>query len=492
MVAHKLLELRASAVCDLYELKPQARHQWVRAFLDALIDAPKELWRPTIIVLDEAHQFSPEGKSGESEASGSVVDLCTRGRKRGFCAVLATQRLGKLRKDAAAELLNVMVGMTFIDIDRERAGECLGISRDEKKEFNDSVKLLDPGQFYCLGRAICKERTLIKVSSVETTHPEAGGGKFSMAPPPAPEVVKAMMPKLADLPKAAEEKAQTESQLRSKIRELESDLKKAGNITKIVESKIEKVPMLTGPERKRLTQLIEEFSRLTASIESVNEKIEYIDIPSLGAGIHFIREAMTEKISAALPPRAQAIKTVIANPTRAISSAQFVTRPVPPMSDSDSRLENRFPNKCERAILSVLAQFPDGRNASQVATLSVYSKKSSGFTNALSWLRVRGYITRNQPMTITDEGLTILGTYTPAPTGGALRDLWISKLGKCEREILKSLIAIYPNGMSSTDLAGITQYSITSSGFTNSLSKLRTLELISRGQPIYASSDLFE
>jgi DNA helicase HerA-like ATPase len=70
MVAHKLLELRASAVCDLYELKPQARHQWVRAFLDALIDAPKELWRPTIIVLDEAHQFSPEGKSGESEASG--------------------------------------------------------------------------------------------------------------------------------------------------------------------------------------------------------------------------------------------------------------------------------------------------------------------------------------------------------------------------------------------------------------------------------------
>src|ERR1039458_130369 len=154
MVAHKLLELRASAVCDLYELKPQTRHQWVRLFLDALIDSPKNLWRPTVIIVDEAHQFCPEGKAGESEASSAMVDLATRGRKRGFAAIFATQRLGKLRKDAAAELLNVMVGMTFIDIDRERAAECLGVSREEKHKFNDEIKMLTEGKFYCLGRAI--------------------------------------------------------------------------------------------------------------------------------------------------------------------------------------------------------------------------------------------------------------------------------------------------------------------------------------------------
>lgn len=33
LVAHKLLELRASAVCDLYEMKPFARHEWVQKFL---------------------------------------------------------------------------------------------------------------------------------------------------------------------------------------------------------------------------------------------------------------------------------------------------------------------------------------------------------------------------------------------------------------------------------------------------------------------------
>jgi uncharacterized protein len=40
LVAEKLLELRASAVCDLYSLKPHERHVWVRLFLAAVMNAP--------------------------------------------------------------------------------------------------------------------------------------------------------------------------------------------------------------------------------------------------------------------------------------------------------------------------------------------------------------------------------------------------------------------------------------------------------------------
>ena len=60
LLAHTLLKLKASAVCDLYEMKPSQRHAWVKLFLEALIDAPKELWHPLIIVVDEAHVFCPE------------------------------------------------------------------------------------------------------------------------------------------------------------------------------------------------------------------------------------------------------------------------------------------------------------------------------------------------------------------------------------------------------------------------------------------------
>src|SRR5579885_2123176 len=114
LVAHKLLELKASAVCDLYEMKPAMRHEWVAKFIDAMIDAPKNLWHPCVVIVDEAHVFCPEKGAGESQASEAMIGLATRGRKRGFACIFATQRLGKRRKVAAAELLRVMIGGTFI------------------------------------------------------------------------------------------------------------------------------------------------------------------------------------------------------------------------------------------------------------------------------------------------------------------------------------------------------------------------------------------
>jgi DNA helicase HerA-like ATPase len=118
LLARKLLELNVSSIIDLYELDHFNRKRFVKLFLDAIVNAPKELWHPCLIVLDEAHVFCPE--KGQSEAMSSVIDLATRGRKRGFCAVLATQRLSKLHKDAAAECNNKLIGRTGLDVDMKR------------------------------------------------------------------------------------------------------------------------------------------------------------------------------------------------------------------------------------------------------------------------------------------------------------------------------------------------------------------------------------
>ena len=130
LLAKRLLELNVSAIIDLYELDQYNRRRFVKLFLDALVDAPKRLWHPCIVVVDEAHFFCPE--KGQSEAMNSVIDLATRGRKRGFCAVLATQRLSKLHKDAAAECNNKLIGRTGLDIDMKRASEELGFTSKEQ------------------------------------------------------------------------------------------------------------------------------------------------------------------------------------------------------------------------------------------------------------------------------------------------------------------------------------------------------------------------
>jgi DNA helicase HerA-like ATPase len=141
------VELGASAVLDLYELPlPSARVRPL--FLTELMALPRSLWRPIIVVIDEAHKFAPERGSGESQSTEAVIALCTQGRKRGFCLVLATQRISKLHKDAAAELLNKMIGRTGLDVDVKRAGDELGFDKDERRRSSRSslaVLRLRPG-----------------------------------------------------------------------------------------------------------------------------------------------------------------------------------------------------------------------------------------------------------------------------------------------------------------------------------------------------------
>lgn len=76
LLARRLLELKASAIIDLYELTPQERKHFVRLFFESLVNAPKELWHDCLVILDEAHVFAPE--KGESESLGAVIDLASQ------------------------------------------------------------------------------------------------------------------------------------------------------------------------------------------------------------------------------------------------------------------------------------------------------------------------------------------------------------------------------------------------------------------------------
>lgn len=97
-LAHKLLETNLSAIIDLSEMEVYQRRLFLKRFATALIESPKNLWHPCVVIIDEADFFAPQGK--DSESTNAVINLSSRGRKRGICAVYATQRIAKLHKDA--------------------------------------------------------------------------------------------------------------------------------------------------------------------------------------------------------------------------------------------------------------------------------------------------------------------------------------------------------------------------------------------------------
>ena len=73
LLARRLLELRVSAVVGISELKAHERPRFVKLFLESLINAPRDLWHPCLVVIDEAHIFCPQ--SGDAESGPAVRDL---------------------------------------------------------------------------------------------------------------------------------------------------------------------------------------------------------------------------------------------------------------------------------------------------------------------------------------------------------------------------------------------------------------------------------
>ena len=203
LLARRLRELRASLILDISELKAHERVAYVRRFLEELVELPQRLWQhPVLVVVDEAHVYCPQ--QGSAESSGAVIDLMTRGRKRGLCGILATQRLAKLHKDAAAEANNKAIGRS-LEIDAKRAADELGFPG---REGWHQLRGLAPGMFYVYGPALTPEVKQVMVGPVETAHPRVGQ-RIALAAPPTPASVKKLLPQLEDLPAESEQEKQT-------------------------------------------------------------------------------------------------------------------------------------------------------------------------------------------------------------------------------------------------------------------------------------------
>lgn len=175
-------------------------------------------------------------------------------------------------------------------------------------------------------------------------------------------------------------------------------------------------------------------------------------------------------------------------------------RPTPPTARTPSvPVERRRASgdsklgRCDRAILTVLAQH-GRRTKVQVAILAGYSHTSGGFRNAISALRTAGLLEGSgDALAITDAGRGALGQVEPLPTGRALLEYWKATAGgRCERLILDELACSYPRAVPKHELAIRTGYQVTSGGFRNSLSRLRTLQLIDGRAELALASTLAE
>ena len=182
VIAVRVRKMRVSAVLNLESLESDMQMRAAGIFLNAMFDVDREFWYPVLVVVDEAQLFAPSAAGEASDESrkvslGAMTNLMCRGRKRGLCGVIATQRLAKLAKNVAAEASNFLMGRTFLDIDMARAVDLLGMDKKDAERFRE----LERGSFVALGPALSRTPLSIQVGSVET---QARGSTPGLSPRP--------------------------------------------------------------------------------------------------------------------------------------------------------------------------------------------------------------------------------------------------------------------------------------------------------------------
>ncbi len=492
LLARRLLELGASAVLDLYELAPRDRVRFVRLFLESLIDAPRALWHPCLVVIDEAHAYAPEKGHGEAESAEAVARLMAQGRKRGFAGVLATQRLSKLAKDVAAEANNLLIGRAALDVDLRRAAEALGLAKAEWPR----IRSLAAGQFFAFGPALCEEVRLVAVGDVATSHPQAGA---RAAPPPPPrEKVQRVLAKLADLPAEAQAEARTADELRAQLRlrdrelgQLKRDMEHA--VAGAVLADPEAIERARSEGRNEVAQgVAREAQQLVARVVGSAEAGRRRAAAALDqalAQIKLAADALREPIEV---PELQAVQArrepAGGAGARRHAQAPGVRRaaPVRPARGTEPPAEGLTAPR--QRILDTLLWLEgigiDQPSRTQLALWCDVSPTSGGYFNNLGGLRSAALIEypTGGTVTLTAEGRAIAHESDPT-TVEQMQAMLCEKVGAARAAILRALIEVYPADLSRDELAERIGVSPTSGGYFNSLGSLRTLGVLDYPSP---------
>lgn len=446
------------------------------------------------LVIDECHNFAPKGKVLDPLAGKSLhwaCKLASEGRGLGINLIGLSQRPQKVHNDLLTSCETLIALRVLHASDRGAYKDWIDGCGDpaKGKEMLNTIANLKRGTGWVWSPEIEFGPELVTFPMFKTYDsfkPQEAGdaAKLTGWADVDLEDVKARFAAVIE-----EFKANDPAELKKRIRELEKQVARQEQVAPSSKDVIDAEQRGFERGRESIELAAAHNTRRAASfmrtaIGTLSKVADELD-------------AETEKASAA----AKQIDARPENPVRRVEpgvraarlpeSAPTVARARQIDGRAPSRGNGESLSKAERLLLSALAQYhPAGLSRSRLSILSGYSSNSSSFDNALSALRTKGYINRGLPIAITEDGVRAVGDFEPLPTGQDLRAFWLAKLGKAERTLLDCLIRRYPAAVSRSELSDRSGYSETSSSFDNALSKLRTLELITRGE-LRASEDLF-
>lgn len=472
-LAEIVVDLRQPFVVDLELLSRNKQCTFLAAFFDRLYDVNRE---PLVLFCDEVDRYAPQNpiSKGSSVLSlAATEDLAKRGRKHGIFPQFTSQRNASVNKNVV-ELCDVAFVYRTSGPNDQAAVEHWFKTKATSAQLAIVKPLmagLDTGT-----AVVCSAHPHLRMFETvpfrepwtfdSSATPEIGKkGRLQPRVLAKPDL-EAIRAKMAETIERA--KADDPRELRKRIAELERAAQK---------------PALPAVDLSNVKAeaVREARAEWTGRIKALEDRLRAAQ--GVITRVTRLHERVTGELAAADDSAVIALP-VMTSPARVEAPttrhARAVTR------DGDASI-----GKGERAILTVLAQYPHGKNRRAVGTLAGYSSSGGSFGTYISRLRTKGYIEGSDPLQITDGGREALGEFDPLPRGSGLVSYWLQRLGKGEAAILRVLVDRHPSTLSREDLGRAAGYEASGGSFGTYLSRLRTKELLHPTE-LRASDAFFE
>lgn len=459
-LARGALEHGFSLIVQLNELGADAP-AYVASFLDGLMSAPRALWHPVLVTIDELQRFASRDAG---DATPAIKDLMFRGRKRGFTGLFASLRMAEIDPGIRGMVNNWMLGRVGQALDRKTMAEQLGFSA---REGRDNLAQIAERHFWAMGPALALEPRLFKVDPVETTPVHAGQAK--LATPPAPDALRAI---LASLAFSAVPAPHVDDVIPA---DPAAALKKGGEVGRLLKERDDRIEALEAEIAGLRQQVLRHARRIE---DEAKVLMEWVD--DEGSDVESRAKAGAE---AAAHEEAAAVEPV-SRPAAGRSAA-----PPPPRSrraNPDAAGDLSGP---QRRILDALGWWRalgiDAPSVPQLAFAARYSPRSTSFEKARGQLRTAGFVEYASPGTTT---LTKTGASAATEPEGAVSRAELHRrvtelLTGPQRAILGALIPVWPEALDLESLASNAGYSPRSTSFEKARGQLRTLGLVDYPAP---------
>lgn len=439
------------------------------------------------IVGDEFHNFAPKGKVLSPQAGESLHwsnRLLSEGRGLGLVCLLASQRPQKVHNDTLTSCETLVAMRVIHKADRDAVKDWIDGAGDAElgKQVLNSLAGMPRGQAYIWSPEIEFGPKLVTFPMFTTFD--------SFAPPQLQKKVSSkgwsgvdlddVKKKLATV--IEEAKANDPAELKKQIQELQKKLKAQPAIDpdaqRIINELRAQVNIFEQAAKEHEAAVQRAVAAATAGMKAQLAQCEKVsrEIVKLLGTLNFELPAIDQAKLVA-----NSRKPIPARVTEQVTKA--IARHVTGTGTAEL-------SRMERALLTAIAQHPEGLSKGQVL-LHAHYRQSGDTSSAFAKFAANQWIEGQGKLTLTAAGSEALGPFEPLPTGEDLREKILTDCNTMHRALLNVIFDAHPNALRKGEVleqAGYKQSGDTSSAFA----KFRQIGWITvTPQGVRASDQLF-